>query len=271
MKKEIKVSTILEVVREAGDLFLQEYKLNAIPINKQQFFSALNSIDERCMAVLKAGLNDEFPETAWNTVDEFDHDGQKQALPLSEYWVCDAMDGAIQYLQHIPGWTINLALISDGELYFSVIYDPLANEMFWAEKGAGAFMNGNPIQPLAKTDPDIMLAVFEYGHQNPAIPGFNQKHGTAVTALLNQYGVVRNYGPHGLQLAYVGVGRIDVFHQLGLDTFNWLAGILIAREAGAEILNAKGESWKWGDESLLVSSPGTGRRLIEETAGNILN
>jgi len=256
MNKQINIQTILDTVRQAGDFFLENYKLHAIPTNKEQFFLELGAIDERCMAILRAGLTDEFPDIPWNTVDEFDNDGQKEPLLLPEYWVCDAMDGAIQYLQHIPGWTINLALIRNGNLHFSVIYDPLSNEMFWAREGSGAFMNDKPIRPVVKTDTAIMLAVFEYGHQEPVIPGFNQKHGAAVTDLLNKFGVVRNYGPHGLQLAYVGAGRIDVFHQLGLDTFNWLAGILIAREAGADILNADGNSWKWGDESLVVSAPG---------------
>lgn len=253
---EINIQTILDTVRQAGDFFLKEYKLNPIPTSKEQFFAALGAIDEHCMAILEAGLNSEFPDTPWNTVDEFDGDGQKQPLPIPTYWLCDAMDGAIQYLQHIPGWTINLALIINGEVHFSVIYDPLSSEMFWAMAGKGAFMNGKPIHPLIKTDTDIMVAIFEYGHQEHTIPGFNQKHGAAVTDLLNKFGVVRNYGPHGLQLAYVGAGRIDVFHQLGLDTFNWLAGILIAREAGAEIFNADGNQWGWGDESLVVSAPG---------------
>jgi myo-inositol-1(or 4)-monophosphatase len=263
MNKQIKIQTILDAVKQAGDLFLKEYKLNTIPANKVDFFRELASIDARCMSVLKTRLANDFPDTPWNTVDEFDNQGQKQPLQLPEYWLCDAMDGAIQYLQHIPGWTINLALIRNGELEFSVIYDPLSNEMFWAQKGLGAFLNGQPIRPSFKTDAGIMLAVFEYGHQEPAIPGFNQRHGAAVTALLNQFGVVRNYGPHGLQLAYVGAGRIDVFHQLGLDTFNWLAGILIAREAGAEILTADGNAWKWGDESLLVAAADIANKFIQ--------
>lgn len=266
MTEQINIQTVLETMKQAGDLFLKDYKRNAVPINKEQFFSNLESIDERCMAVLKAGLTPEFPDIPWNTIDEFDNNGQKQPLPLPEYWLCDAMDGAIQYLQHLPGWTINLALVRNGELHFSVIYDPLSNEMFWAQEGLGAFMNGKLIHPARKTDPGIMVAVFEYGHQEPAIPGFNQKHGAAVTDLLNKFGVVRNYGPHGLQLAYVGAGRIDVFHQLGLDTFNWLAGILIAREAGAHILNAEGNTWKWGDESLVVSAPGIAGLFKQKSA-----
>ena len=264
MNQEINVQIVLDTVKQAGKVFLQDYKKNTIPANKEAFFQQLNQIDERCMSILKTGLDQAFPDIPWNTVDEFDNDGQKNPLPLQAYWICDAMDGAIQYLQHIPGWTINLALVCNGELYFSVIYDPLADELFWAEKGAGAYMDGNPIKPLVKIDPDIMVAVFEYGHEEPANPVLKVQQGAAVTDLLNRFGVVRNYGPHGLQLAYVGAGRIDVFHQLGLDTFNWLAGILIAQEAGADILNGNGENWKWGDESLLVSAPGIANRLISE-------
>lgn len=262
MNKQINVQAILDTVKQTGDLFLKDYKSNAIAGNKEQFLQQLNTIDERCLTALKTGLTGSFPDIPWNTVDEFDNQGQKQPLPLPEYWVCDAMDGAIQYLQHIPGWTINLALVSNGEVYFSVIYDPLAGEMFWAEKGSGAFMNGKSIKPSVKTDPDMMLAIFEYGHQQPAIPGFNQKHGAAVSDLLDTFGVVRNYGPHGLQLAYLGAGRTDVFYQLGLDTFNWLAGMLIASEAGAEIWNAEGAVWKWGDESLVAAAPGIADKWI---------
>lgn len=262
MEKDINIPLILDAVKRAGNIFLENYKKNSIPENKSQLFAQLNDIDERCMAVLKADLSDEFPETPWNIGDEFDRDGQKQPLEIPEYWLCDAMDGAIQYLQHIPGWTINLVLIRNGQPYFSVIYDPLAQEIFWAQESRGAFMNGEPIKPAAKTDKEVMLAVFDYGHQEPAIPGFNQKHGAAVTDLLNQFGVVRNYGPHGLQLSYVGAGRIDVFYQLGLDTYNWLAGLLIAKEAGADMLNSNGQLWTWGDESLLVAAPGIAQQFI---------
>lgn len=267
MKKELNVPLILDAVKKAGNMFLEDYKKNRIVTNKSQLLEQLDLIDERCLSVLKAELAVAFPNTPWNIGDEFDSDGQKQPLSIPEYWLCDAMDGAIQYLQHIPGWTINIALIRNGEVHFSVIYDPLANEIFWAEKGKGAFMNGAPIKPSTKEDPAIMLAVFEYGHQEPAIPGFNQKHGVAVTGLLDKFGVVRNYGPHGLQLAYLGAGRIDIFLQLGLDTYNWLAGILIAKESGVEILNAEARPWKWGDESLLVAAPG----IVDRFMRNELN
>jgi myo-inositol-1(or 4)-monophosphatase len=268
MKKDIDVALVLNAVKRVGDMFLSGYKKNAIARDKSQLFEQLAAIDERCLAALKADLAPAFPETPWNIGDEFDSNGQRQPLDLPEYWLCDAMDGAIQYLQHIPGWTVNLVLVRNGRPHFSVIYDPLAKEVFWAQEGVGAFMNGEPIKPATKTDAGVMLAVFDYGHQEPPIPGLNQQHGEAVAGLLNRFGVVRNYGPHGLQLAYVGAGRIDVFHQLGLDTYNWLAGMLIAKEAGADILNSGGQSWTWGDDSLVVAAPGIAGKFLDT---NIVN
>lgn len=263
MNKQLDIQFILNTVKEAGNLFLKKYKQNRIPTTKEELFQQLEEIDERCMAILKSSLTEEYPTIPLNIGDEFDSNAQKQPLAVTEYWLCDAMDGAIQYLQHIPGWTINLALIRNGKIHFSVIYDPLADEIFWAQEGFGAFMNNVPVNPSVKTDKSIMIAVFEHGHQTDSIPGFNKKHGNGVTKLLDNFGVVRNYGPHGLQLAYVGAGRIEVFYELGLDTFNWLAGILIAQEAGAVILNAEGYPWKWGDESLFVSAPGIASEFLK--------
>ena len=265
MQPAITIPVILKAVRRAGDLFLAEYKTTAIPQDKATLLNQLATIDDRCVASLKADLATAFPQTPWLVGDEFDSNGQKQPLDLPEYWLCDAMDGAIQYLQHLPGWTVNLVLIRDGHPYISVIYAPLEQEMFWAQEGVGAFLNDAPIKPGTKTDVGVMLAVFDYGHQDehdPA-PNLNRQIGAAVTDLLDTFGIVRNYGPHGLQLASVGAGRIDLFHQQGLDTFNWLAGILIAREAGAAVLNTAGQPWRWGDDSLVVAAPGIASAFLE--------
>ena len=268
MQSEIHVPTVLRAVRRAGDLFLSEYKQTPIPPNRADLMTRLQTIDDRCLASLRADLTPAFADTPWLIGDEFDSAGQRQPLDWPQYWLCDAMDGAIQYLQHLPGWSINLVLIRDGHPYLSVIYAPLEGELFWAREGAGAFLNDVPIKPSTKTDPSVMLAAFDYGHPDEAdpTPELNRQIGQSVTALLDQFGIVRNYGPHGIQLASVGAGRIDLFHQQGLDTFNWLAGLLIAREAGADILTTDGRPWTWGENSLLVAAPGVAGPFLKATA-----
>jgi myo-inositol-1(or 4)-monophosphatase len=258
------IPTILEAVRKVGNHFLKNYKQKAVPQNMEELTAALDDIDTICLSSLKADLAKDFPDTPWHIGDEFDTESQRSPAEGNEYWLCDAMDGAIQYLQHIAGWTINLVLVRDGRPYISVIFDPLANEMFWAKAGAGAFMNDQPLKPSTKTDPAVMLAVFDYGHQDKSANNLNEVIGKSVTKLIKTFGIVRNYGPHGLQLAYVGAGRIDLFVQHDLDTYNWIAGILIAREAGAEILTTKGSPWQWGSESLLVTTKPATHKFLKK-------
>lgn len=264
MQTNINISLVLEAVRQIGDTFLLHYKKTAIPTDMDSLMDRLNQLDEQCLSSLKANLLPAYQDIPWFVGDEFDKAGQKQPLDLPEYWLCDAMDGAIQYLQHLPGWTINLVLIRQGHPYLSVVYAPLEGELYWAQQGKGAYLNNQPIHPSTKTDPAVMVAVFDYGHQDEAAfaPNLNQQVGTAVTRLLDHVGIVRNYGPHGLQLANVGAGRIDLFYQPGLDTFNWLAGLLIAREAGALVLTTTGQPWQWGDDSLLVAAPSVAKTLL---------
>lgn len=268
MIQEINTRIILEAVKKVGNVFLENYKQDPIPQNRASLLRKLDEIDERCMSSLKSDLAIDFPNTPWHIGDEFDTESQKKPAEESEYWLCDTMDGAIQYLQHIPGWTLNLVLIRNGKPYFSVIYDPLANELFWAKEGEGAFMNGEKIQPSNKTDLTAMLAVFNYGHQDKSNTNLNEIIGATVTHLIQNFGIVRNFGPHGLQLAYVATGRIDLFIQEDLDTYNWIAGILIAKEAGAEILTTDGTPWKWGSESLLVAKKETAQKFIQSKFKN---
>jgi myo-inositol-1(or 4)-monophosphatase len=264
MEQSNSTPIILEAVRKVGNNFLKEYKQKAVPQTMEELTAALDEIDTNCLTSLKADLAKDFPNTPWHIGDEFDTESQRNPAENIEYWLCDAMDGAIQYLQHISGWTINLVLVRDGQPYISVIFDPLANELFWAEAGAGSFMNDKPLKPSTKTDSAVMLAVFDYGHQDKSGNNLNEIIGESVTELIKTFGIVRNYGPHGLQLAYVGAGRIDLFIQHDLDTYNWIAGILIAREAGVEILTAAGSPWQWGSESLLVTTKSTAVKFLNK-------
>ncbi|TPG29780.1 inositol monophosphatase family protein [Flavobacterium pectinovorum] len=268
MQNEISIPTILYAVRKVGNAFLKDYKQNAIPQTMDELLKQLEDIDIFCLTSLKEDLSKEFPSIPWHIGDEFDTDSQRIPAEQNEYWLCDAMDGAIQYLQHIAGWTINLALVRHGKPFFSVIYDPLSNEIFWAKDGEGAFMNGKLLELSRKTDLAIMLAVFEYGHQDKSNNNLYDKIGSNVTKLLKNFGIVRNYGPHGLQLAYVGAGRIDLFVEEDLDTYNWIAGLLIAKEAGAEILTADGTPWKWGSESLLAAPKSISEKYFQIKSTN---
>lgn len=254
MQIDIKHQLIQAAVKDVGRSFLADFRKSPIPQNFNDLMNALATIEKRCLDVLTLRLKNDFPGIPWAEDNEFDDNTQIKPLALEQYWLCDTMDGAIQYVQHIAGWTINLVLIRHGRPHLAVIYDPLLDELFWAEEGQGAFLNGEKIKLSKRTDRKNMLAVMEYGHQLKKKDNWEETMPSAFGRLLHEFGVVRNYGPHGLQLAYVGAGRIDLFLQKDLDTHNWLAGMLIAREAGARILTAEGIDWQWGSDSILVGT-----------------
>ncbi len=251
------IAAIHAAVRAAGDQFLPDFRRQPVPQTMPELQARLTDIEARCMAALQGTLAAAFPATPWLAADEFGLSAEATDLP-AEYWLCDAMDGAIQYVQQLPGWTINLVLMHQGAPVFATIYDPLAQELFWAQAGAGAFVNETPLHPSTKREPSVMVAVFEHTHGLDEDVALRQRVSAGLATLLATYGVVRNYGPHGLQLAYLGAGRLDVFLQVGRDLENWLPGLLIAREAGAEVLTATGQPWHWAADSLLVTAPGLG-------------
>jgi len=251
------LATIHPAVRAAGDQFLPAFRHLPVPQTMTELQGRLADIETRCLAALEGPLTTAFPDTPWLAADAFGLSTAGADL-LATYWLCDAMDGAIQYVQHLPGWTINLVLMHQGEPVFAAIYDPLAQELFWAQAGAGAFMNETPLRPSTKRELGGMVAVFEHTHGLDEDAALRQRVAQGLATLLGTYGVVRNYGPHGLQLAYIGAGRLDVFLQVGRDLENWLPGLLIAREAGADVLTAAGQPWQWMADSLLVTAPGLG-------------
>jgi myo-inositol-1(or 4)-monophosphatase len=255
MQKELNVQLLTQAVRDIGKIFLADFRRTEIPRTMDELMEAVIHIEDMCFDALQRRVDAFSPAIPWVDDDEFTADTQRQPAAYDAYWLCDTMDGAIQYLQHVPGWTINLVLIRNGQPHLSVIYDPLTDELFWAVDGQGAFLGDQKLHTSTKLAGDTMLAVWEYGHQLKKDMDWKNKTANAITGLLACFGVVRNYGPHGLQLAYLGAGRIDLFIQCDLDTHNWLAGMLIAKEAGARLLSVDGSRWHWGDDSLLAGTP----------------
>jgi myo-inositol-1(or 4)-monophosphatase len=253
MQTQINVPYILEQLKIVGDSFLTGFKRDPIPSNAETLGSLFAEIENKALRGIQNSLTATYPDIAWVT-DEFDMEGQKSGVSVPEYWLFDSMDGAVQYMQHLPGWTFNLVLVRNNEPYLAAVYNPLDNEMFWAVAGEGAYLNDKAIHPTIKADTSLTLATFNHPPFQNKFEGLNEIIGKSIEKLLTTFGAVRNYGPLGLMLCSIAAGRTDVFFQYGLDTYNWLAGILIAKEAGALILTAQGAEWTWGAESLLVTA-----------------
>jgi len=152
-------------------------------------------------------------------------------------WIIDPLDGTLNFLHGIPHFAISIALEQDGNLIAAVIYDPLRDEVFYAEKGSGAFMNNRRLRVSSRSRMiDCVLAT--------GIPFVGRAHHPAYLEMLddaaNACAGIRRFGSAALDLAYVAAGRYDGFWESGLSPWDIAAGILLVREAGGHISEIEG-------------------------------
>ena len=147
-------------------------------------------------------------------------------------WIIDPIDGTANFLHGIPHFAISVGLEEKNEIISGIIYDPIKDEMFTAEKGQGAWLNDRRLRVSDRTN--MLEMLFATG-----MP-FGTKEGLKITLeelekLMPKCAGVRRQGAAALDLAYVAAGRLDGYWERGLNAWDIAAGLLIAKEAGALI------------------------------------
>jgi myo-inositol-1(or 4)-monophosphatase len=145
-------------------------------------------------------------------------------------WIIDPLDGTTNFLHGVPHFAISIALERQGELVAGVVYEPLRDELFCAEKGAGAYLNDRRLRVSRRTG----LANCLIGTGIPVLDweGREQGFGQQLDRVAAEVAGVRRLGTASLDLAYVAAGRLDGFWEYGLKPWDMAAGIVLVREAG---------------------------------------
>ncbi len=160
-------------------------------------------------AMLRQRLEQARPGVGW--AEEFDTDVAGEGEGEGEQWVVDPLDGGVQYLQGLPQWSVSITLIRGGRPILAALHSASLGHTYTASLGAGAFLDGAPIAPCAKTN----LAVALVGTSHPpfvaAQPEAVAATARAVPVLLPAVGAHRNLGPTSWQVADVASGRMDAF------------------------------------------------------------
>lgn len=152
-------------------------------------------------------------------------------------WIIDPLDGTTNFMHALAHFCISVALektLPNGkrEITAGVVYDPIANELFWAEKGGGAYVNDRRLKVSARTqilDSLLVTGVPRHGRKAYAL-GLKMLHAVARASI-----GVRSFGAAALDLAYVAAGRVDGFWQTGLSPWDYAAGTLLVKEAGGMV------------------------------------
>ena len=238
------LETAIEIAREAGAL-INNFAERRIPFQLKGEFDLVTEADKATEELIVSRLQSHFP--THSIIGE--EGGERKST--SEYcWYVDPVDGTTNFAHGFPVYNTTLALARNGELIAGVILDPTRNEVFAAEKGGGAYLNGRRIKvsKAARVEDSLVATGFPSvrRHHNVNIHFYYQ-------LALQSHGV-RRAGAAAIDLAYVACGRLDAFWEFGLKPWDMAAGILLIEEAGGRTTNAKGGERSLDGKHLLTTN-----------------
>jgi myo-inositol-1(or 4)-monophosphatase len=180
-------------------------------------------------------------------------------------WIVDPLDGTTNFLHGVPHFAISIGLEREGEIIAGIIYQPISDELFWAEKGNGAFIDtpharSRRLRVSGRKDPTRALVGTGIPHIGKSD---HRAYHAKLAAVSERTAGVRRWGAGSLDLAFVAAGRYDAFFEFGLQPWDVAAGILLVREAGGVVSDIAGKPYELGGPSLLASNFGLRDSMVE--------
>jgi myo-inositol-1(or 4)-monophosphatase len=183
-------------------------------------------LDLQCQKLIEETVLGAFPEHAF-----FGEEGIAGATDSPYQWVVDPLDGTVNYFYGIPHFCVSVALRREGETILGVIYDPMQDELFEAERGRGAFLNGRPIESSTRDRLGDCVVMMGFAKTADSIGAGVERF----AKLAYQVRKTRMLGSAALALAYVACGRLDAYIEELISLWDIAAGHLIVEEAGGTV------------------------------------
>lgn len=242
-----------EIAREAGAR-LREFFAEGVATEYKGDVDLVTVADRTVEKLIRMRLGEAFPDHGI-----YGEEGTRERLEGEFRWYVDPLDGTTNFAHTFPQFCVSMGLEQrgaglmeneDGALVAGVIYDPMRDELFEAERGNGATLNGKAIavSKTAVLAESLVATGFpsRKRHQNPNIHFYHE-------ITLRSHGV-RRAGSAALDLAYVAAGRLEGFWEFNLNPWDTAAGILLVEEAGGRVTNFAGGKFKLNSEETLVSN-----------------
>ena len=241
------------IAREAGAR-LREFFARGVETEYKGDVDLVTVADRTCEALIKGRLAEVFPEHG-----VYGEEGTRERMDGEFRWYVDPLDGTTNFAHGLPQFCVSLGLErrkaglaanEDGTIVAGVIYDPMRDELFTAERGKGATLNGKAIgvSKTAVLAASLVATGFpsRKRHDNPNIHFYHE-------FTLRSHGV-RRAGSAALDLAYVACGRLEAFWEFNLNPWDTAAGALLVEEAGGRISGFGGEPFELNSREVLASN-----------------
>jgi len=250
------------IAREAGAR-LREFLAVGVETEYKGDVDLVTVADRTVEKLIRASLAEAFPGHG-----VYGEEGTRERLHAEFRWYVDPLDGTTNFAHGFPQFCVSMGLEhrpagtkpeEDGVLTAAVVYDPTRDELFTAERGRGAWLNGKPVH-VSRTK-ELAEALLATGfpsrkrHSSPNIHFYQE-------FTLRSHGV-RRAGSAALDLAYVAVGRLDAFWEFNLNPWDTAAGILLVTEAGGHVTSFSAEPYRLESREILASNGLIQNELIE--------
>lgn len=242
-----------QIAKEAG-MLIRDFYNRGVETEYKGDVDLVTEADRSSERLIRERLQSVFPEHGI-----FGEEGTRDGLDREYRWYVDPLDGTTNFAHRFPVFCVSLGLErrpqglaadQDGELTAAVVYDPMRDELFVAEKGKGAYLNGKRIH--VSTTPELAEALVATGfpsrkrHDSPNIHFYQE-------FTLRSHGV-RRAGSAALDLSYTACGRFDAYWEFNLNPWDTAAGILLVLEAGGSVTGFDGSSYRLESKEILATN-----------------
>jgi myo-inositol-1(or 4)-monophosphatase len=225
----VELAAAIELVQSAGRLVAARYE-DSGPVAYKGARDIVTEVDHAAEALIRAGIAERFPADAF-----YGEESGRDATVAARVWVCDPVDGTINYANGLPFFCVSLALVADGRPVVGVVHDPLRRETFAAAADGPATLDDRPVRASAKERLSDVVMALAVGGRTTA---------RRIARVRHEIRVSRTMGSAALSLAYVANGRFDAFSQTnGLSVWDVAAAGFIAERAGAVVTDLNGGPW----------------------------
>ncbi len=232
----------------AGDLLVA--KMGAVSVREKNPMDFVTEADIQSEQIIRDVLGREFPDHGFLGEESVDQ-RSPPAISGEPTWIVDPLDGTTNYIHQLRSFSVSIALMASNRVLVGCVRDPLLDETYSAIDGGGAFLNGRTIQPSSVCRCEQAMAAV-------SLPAQIERDSVALEQLINvmvdSQMTVRRLGSTALNLCYLACGRLDAYWSGNAKIWDVAAGVLVLREAGAQIRHIGGRPFDWDDPRFIATS-----------------
>jgi myo-inositol-1(or 4)-monophosphatase len=240
----------LDTARQAGHLLCQFYHRSYTVSRKSSDIDLVTEADVASERFIVDAIRARFPGHAILS-EEGLGDLRTVAGETPCLWLVDPLDGTVNYAHGFPVWGVSLALAERGQVVLGVTYDPLRDEIYWAERGRGAWCDGERMRVSAASSLKEALVATGFAYRRATLADNNLAE---FAAIMPRVQGVRRAGAAVIDLAHLAAGRLDAYWEMHLQPWDWAAGWLFVEEADGTVTDMRGQPWSLGTSNMAASN-----------------